>query len=643
MKLRQLLILFLILPFTGLAQGNFASENGLFEVDYLKGCVGTTITVTPTDPTGTYVPCFDADLTDVISTENQQCFNEQANDPNTLEFTYTETGVYDILVIRQIGNAQQFDSITIEIIDPELPAFAFANCGGDIVFDLDPNQESFDIYTLDFGDGSPSQDFNITEFPVSHTYPDNSISYTFTASGSFDNSGFNNCANTLFSDSFIPDNLLERPADISALRMTDTNNFEINFEANSNQIYRVELSTNSNNSFQEIGTILNESNGTFNVPNVDLTSNFYCIRIITESICDGSDLISNEVCTIQLEGEAQTDGNLITWNSGNFSSNDIVRNGTEIFNGQSPFLDANVLCGETETYIVRSTNADGIEIQSLPIELLSIATGAQTAISQIASRYLSANELEISWENPQGIAPDNFIVYKKRNINDDFFELDSTTTNSYIDESTNFGASIFYYSVGYLNNCGTISELVSTAPNILLNANQSESIINFTWNNYTGYGDSLSHYVVKKYDADRNLIQEIDNGLNISYEDNVAGADQQLFIHQVEAVSESGLISYSNEVEYKISPIFFVPSGFSPNGDGRNEELKVVGKFINEVELSIFNRWGTLIFQSNNIEIGWDGYLKDREAPAGAYTYTILVKDRFGEEFFKSGIVNLIR
>ncbi len=643
MKLKHIFILFLLLPFTGLAQGNFASENGLFEVDYLKGCVGTTITVTPTGAPGTYIPCFDANTNEPISTENQQCFNDQANDPNTFEFTYTAPGVYNILVINQLPSSQIFDSLTIEILEPELPAFAFANCGGNLVFDLDPNREIFDIYTLDFGDGTPAQDFNITEFPITHTYPDNTVSYNFSASGSFDNSGFNNCSNSVFTDSFIPDNLVESAAEITALRMTDANNFEIDFEANANQVYRVEMSTNSNSNFQEIGTIINENSGTFSIPDVDLTNNFYCLRIFTQSICDGSDLISNEVCTIQLSGTPQQDGNLITWNSGNFNNSRVIRNGTEIFNGTTPFLDTNVLCGETDTYLIIAIDNTGIEIQSLPLDILAIATGSQLAISQIATRYISDRALEITWENPQGIAPENFIIYKKRNINDNFFEVDSTTTNSYTDESINFGSSIHYYSVAYLNNCGTISELVSTAPNISLKANQTESIINFSWNDYTGYGDDLQNYIIKKYDADRNLIEEINNGLSIIYEDNVSDVDQQLFIYQVEAVSETGLISYSNEVEYKISPVFFVPSGFSPNGDGRNEELKVVGKFISEVELSIYNRWGTLIFRSNNIEIGWDGYLKDKEAPSGAYTYTIVVKDRFGEEFFKSGIVNLIR
>ena len=140
-----------------------------------------------------------------------------------------------------------------------------------------------------------------------------------------------------------------------------------------------------------------------------------------------------------------------------------------------------------------------------------------------------------------------------------------------------------------------------------------------------------------------NLLAENDIGNQTNYRENIAQSEDQLSSYQIEAYSENGLVARSNLLRYKIPSSFFVPTGFSPNQDPFNQEIKVVGKFIEEVEFSVYNRWGTLIFRSNSIEVGWDGYLPSRPAPEGTYSYTVRVKDKYGEEYYKSGVFNLIR
>lgn len=626
------------------SQGNFPSENGLFEVDYLKGCVGTIITVTPIAPTGTYLACFDADLSDLTSSENQTCFNEQANKPiGKLEFTYTEPGIYNILVLNQLTGSQQFDSITIEIFDPELPQFALSNCSGDIFFDLDPEVESFDTYTIDFGDGTAPQDFTINAFPISHTYPDNTQTYSVQATGSFDASGLNNCNNTTYSNTIVPENLIEAEATISSLDLLSASSLEVAFTANENQFYKVEISQNNGASYQEVLTLAGQNSGSFQLDNLDLVNNFYCIRITSVSLCTGDDLISNEVCTVELTGNAQADGNLLNWNSSSFSNTVLLKNGEEIYSGNAPHLDINVLCGQADIYEVLATDASGVEVRSLPLEITAQALASQLPISLISTQVIRSNELEISWEIPVGLQPESYIVYRKQKLTDNFREIATTDSTTFTDTSADFTSSVYFYSVSYSNNCGGRSSLLITAPNILLTANQNENIIDFTWNSFTGYDSLLSNYLVRKYDADLNLVDEWEVGLDTFFNDDIASSPDQIYIYQVFAISENGLVSSSNQLQFKIAPTFFVPSGFTPNGDGLNEEIKVVGKFIEQVEFSIFNRWGTLIFKSNELDKGWDGFLPDREAPEGTYSYTVLVKDASGEEYFKSGVFNLIR
>jgi gliding motility-associated-like protein len=61
-----------------------------------------------------------------------------------------------------------------------------------------------------------------------------------------------------------------------------------------------------------------------------------------------------------------------------------------------------------------------------------------------------------------------------------------------------------------------------------------------------------------------------------------------------------------------------------------------------DYELKVFNRAGVMVFQSNDINIGWDGYYKDKLLPQGVYVYYITGKYNNGEPFKEVGNVLLI-
>lgn len=92
-----------------------------------------------------------------------------------------------------------------------------------------------------------------------------------------------------------------------------------------------------------------------------------------------------------------------------------------------------------------------------------------------------------------------------------------------------------------------------------------------------------------------------------------------------------------------ISPLIDIPTGFSPNGDGMNDILYVRGVGIVTVNLKIFNRWGTLIFESNSMDVGWDGTYSGKEQPMEAYAYVLRATFVNGENFQRQGNVTLIR
>ncbi len=88
----------------------------------------------------------------------------------------------------------------------------------------------------------------------------------------------------------------------------------------------------------------------------------------------------------------------------------------------------------------------------------------------------------------------------------------------------------------------------------------------------------------------------------------------------------------------------FVPSAFSPNGDGLNDFLKLLSVGYAKVNyFRVFNRFGEAVFQTNDILKGWDGNHKGKKADIGTYFWVMSVTDRFGKDEMIKGDVTLIR
>jgi gliding motility-associated-like protein len=86
-----------------------------------------------------------------------------------------------------------------------------------------------------------------------------------------------------------------------------------------------------------------------------------------------------------------------------------------------------------------------------------------------------------------------------------------------------------------------------------------------------------------------------------------------------------------------------VPTAFSPNGDGVNDVLYVRGTNISSIDFSIYNRYGSRVFSTNNINIGWDGTYKGEKQPVETYAYTLKAITIAGKEILKKGYVILLR
>jgi len=68
----------------------------------------------------------------------------------------------------------------------------------------------------------------------------------------------------------------------------------------------------------------------------------------------------------------------------------------------------------------------------------------------------------------------------------------------------------------------------------------------------------------------------------------------------------------------------FLPSAFSPNGDGVNETFYARGTYVDEYQILIFNRWGELIYESSNFNESWDGTYGSQKVQEDVYVWKVL-------------------
>jgi large repetitive protein len=91
-------------------------------------------------------------------------------------------------------------------------------------------------------------------------------------------------------------------------------------------------------------------------------------------------------------------------------------------------------------------------------------------------------------------------------------------------------------------------------------------------------------------------------------------------------------------------PNYYVPNSFTPNGDGLNDIFRAIPAGIsNTVYFRVFNRFGQLMFETNQWLKGWDGNFKGKEQPSGAYVWMIAGTDKDNKKITLKGSVMLIR
>jgi gliding motility-associated-like protein len=117
-------------------------------------------------------------------------------------------------------------------------------------------------------------------------------------------------------------------------------------------------------------------------------------------------------------------------------------------------------------------------------------------------------------------------------------------------------------------------------------------------------------------------------------------------VYTVQATTPQGCIGEDavRVTIYKTQPDIFIPTGFTPNNDGKNDILKPIAVGITTIKFfSVYNRLGQLLFTTKEFGKGWDGLYKGTAQPSGTYIFTAQALDYTGKIVNKRGTSVLIR
>lgn len=283
-----------------------------------------------------------------------------------------------------------------------------------------------------------------------------------------------------------------------------------------------------------------------------------------------------------------------------------------------------VFPGQHTTYYVRGEGGcpepgpcNAISIVVHPLPIITAETKGTVCVDDIFQLFADSHDPIVSW---QWYGPGGFLCYSE----------DTTIPHAslaYTGDYIVFGKD----TNGCISQPVTVSTTVYALPKIEI-LNQDTSVLYGTIIHLQATGASIYSW---------SPIYPLDNPFDDDPYAHIT--ENTLFIvNGIDSFGCGGADTMTVAVTY--DDPYFIPSAFSPNGDGRNDVFKVVNLSFQKLqEFRVFNRWGQEVFSTNNPYDGWDGSFKGVPQEMGTYHYLIRIGLPNGEAKSFKGDVTLLR
>jgi gliding motility-associated-like protein len=627
---------FLSKIFVGLfLTSNFLYAQACFTADKVRGCVPLTINV---------LNCSNAPTGALIAYK----YNETEGFVPRTTNTYTTPGRYAITQIVQIGVSG--DSLRrnnyIEVLATPPPQFQIKYCADRKVALTIPDN-TYEQYIINWGDGSPLQTIPRGSPAIFHTYNTNAPA-SVVVTGNYLPGG---CGG--FNAQIVnPINAIPLPyikTLTTTVRGVTNGKIDISLETDTNFQYEFIINGVSESTINGTGTLVTKSFENLNTENTT-----YCFSVKVKDNCGNELTTQNYYCALSLKVNVLNNKNRLEWNpyptnnipTGAFQQYVITRNGQpyQLINNINThfYEDTDVICLVNYCYQVTAEFLSPLgtlnSISNQKCEQ-AFSTTPPPIVAHFNSTVETDRSIKIFWNVPNQPPITSFEIV--RNGETKTFD---NITQALLDSDLQINQQ-FCYNVRYTNACDQTSAFSGlTCPVFLSLAGYNQGDIVLKWTEYIHPDNNYESMVLEKLDETGSPYQSIPIPIGIiTYTDEQARQDRQVMRYRIKIIinATQNIISYSNLIEVKQRFKLFFPNAFVPNG--LNNQFLAKGLFIKKFKMTIYDRLGEIMFETQNIEQGWDGKYKGTDANIGTYVYIAEAEDAMGEKFKTQGTFTLIR
>lgn len=319
------------------------------------------------------------------------------------------------------------------------------------------------------------------------------------------------------------------------------------------------------------------------------------------------------------------------------------------------FVHSGLAPGTNYCYFVRVNNTTH-DISSSSNISCTTASGANGP-SYVYIRSASVNagqQVEVSYIMDNSKPSKGVKIYRSADgVNFAYLASSSATSNAtYTDAGVNCKAHNYWYRVSVMDTCGNEGAVSNVAKTIVMTVKNDHTNIFYnvlTWDDYSGFqGGVASYNIYRSVNGVFNPVPVANVPVgNRGYTDDVSDfvSDNGKFSYYVQAMEGPGNTyglqdsARSNIADAYAEVTVFVPSAFAPKG--LNSVWLPVAQYVEKTDykVTVFDRWGARVFETNSDTQGWDG----AHAIDDVYAYLIQYKNARGEFIELKGTVTLLR
>lgn len=620
-------------------QGLCNIGGGGFELDKNEGCAPLRVGITNTVPNSFnvgYAVTYDGKSDNPLIAKG------------LTSTTYDLPGTFTILQDGAISTGPFTACKNVIVYESRFPTAEYTSCGGGrinlLLYD-DIILQAYDKVIIKWGDGN-IQTWNKGDgLEVSHHYDNISGNPLIKIRGAYNfNKACSEGIELSFGISFQQPQL--KNIQIKSVEMKGNGNLEVSYEGLTSIATDIMSSNDGGTNYVVGGTRTSGGTQFYRLTNLN-TTQVYKVKLASKDLCGGrqdSEIVSSMV----LKGSSADEKNAISWNEYpdalDFQEYRLMKDGVVLKSFTdikiTSFEDDDVQCGDNYEYSIVAVTKT-ITSTSAPV---SVPTSLSSP-KPITEAYVTVNGndlIQLTANLPGAGSKTNYSIVIERGVDEKAnYKKVNTLYGETVFEDFNVKADnhSYCYRLIYENACGQKSPPSEPLCSILL---KNEAPL-LTWTTEKPFIDDIASYtMIQKGSAGSNA--EKGMKLESKYYPDLGKQSDKDYTFQVRADSESGSFqSFSNIINYKRDAEVFAPDAFSPNDDGYNDTFEVKAEMYKTFKMSVINRWGEVVFHSNDILKGWDGKIKGKEAPVGAYIWHVEIVDNLDQTVKKNGSFVLLK